>query len=107
MTGKIISPLRQRMIEDMSVRSFVPHTQRDYIRAVCKLTAFLGRSPDQANAEDLRRFQIHLRESGAYWRRPSTPRSRRYGSSIGSRSTSQTWCAIWPSCPRRTGCQWC
>jgi len=64
MTGKTISPLRQRMIEDMSVRSFVPHTQRDYIRAVCKLTAFLGRSPDQADAEDLRRFQIHLRETG-------------------------------------------
>jgi integrase/recombinase XerD len=65
MTGKSLSPLRQRMIEDMSVRSFVPHTQNDYIRAVKKLTAFLGRSPDQADAEDLRRFQIHLRESGA------------------------------------------
>ena len=64
MTGKTISPLRERMIEDMSVRSFVPHTQNDYIRAVKKLTAFLGRSPDQADAEDLRRFQIHLRESG-------------------------------------------
>ena len=64
MTGKTISPLRQRMIEDMSVRSFVPHTQNDYIRAVKKLTAFLGRSPDQADAEDLRRFQIHLRETG-------------------------------------------
>jgi integrase/recombinase XerD len=64
MTGKTISQLRQRMIEDMSVRSFVPHTQQDYIRAVKKLTAFLGRSPDTADAEDLRRFQIHLRETG-------------------------------------------
>jgi integrase/recombinase XerD len=64
MTGKTISPLRQRMIEDMSVRSFDPQTQSGYIRAVCKLTAFLGRSPDTADAEDLRRFQIHLRQTG-------------------------------------------
>jgi integrase/recombinase XerD len=64
MTGKTISQLRQRMIDDMSVRSFVSHTQQDYIRAVCKLTAFLGRAPDTADAEDLRRFQIHLRQNG-------------------------------------------
>jgi len=64
MTDKTISPLRQRMIEDMSVRRFDPHTQSGYIRAVKKFTAFFGRSPDQADAEDLRRFQIHLRETG-------------------------------------------
>jgi integrase/recombinase XerD len=64
MTGKTISPLRQRMIEDMNVRSFVAHTQSDYIRAVSKLAAFLGRSPAKASAEDLRRFQIHLRQTG-------------------------------------------
>jgi integrase/recombinase XerD len=64
MTGKIISPLRQRMIEDMTVRSFDPHTQSGYIRAVKKLAAFLGHSPDEASAEDLRRFQIHLRDTG-------------------------------------------
>jgi integrase/recombinase XerD len=64
MTGKTISPLRQRMIEDMSVRHFDPHTQSGYILAVKKFTAFFGRSPDQADAEDLRRFQIHLRETG-------------------------------------------
>jgi len=64
MTDKTISPLRQRMIEDMSVRSFDPQTQSGYIRAVKKLAAFLGRSPDTADAEDLRRFQIHLRQTG-------------------------------------------
>ena len=64
MTGKTISPLRQRMIEDMTVRSFDPRTQSHYIRAVKKLTAFLGRSPDTADAEDLRRFQFHLRQTG-------------------------------------------
>ncbi len=50
-----ISPLRRRMIEDMTIRSFTPCTQRGYITAVKNFTAFLGRSPDQADAEDLAR----------------------------------------------------
>ena len=65
MTTKPISPLRQRMLNNMLVRKFVPETQREYIRAVKKLTAFLGRSPDAATAEDLRAFQLHLTETGA------------------------------------------
>ena len=64
MSEKPISPLRQRMLEDMSLRGFTPDTQRDYIRAVKKLAAFLGRSPDTATAEDLRAFQLHLTASG-------------------------------------------
>ncbi len=59
------SPLRGRMIEDMTVRRFKADTQRGYIAAVKRLTAFLGRSPDQATAEDLRRFQLHMRSEGA------------------------------------------
>ncbi|MGI9403767.1 MAG: phage integrase N-terminal SAM-like domain-containing protein, partial [Hyphomicrobium sp.] len=55
-----ISPLRARMIEDMRVRNFVAGTQGDYIRAVKKLAAFVGRSPDTATAEELRAFQQHL-----------------------------------------------
>jgi hypothetical protein len=51
-----ISPLRRRMIEDMTVRQFVEKTQADYIRHI--RTAFLGRSPDIATADDLRRFQL-------------------------------------------------
>ena len=46
MTEMAISPLRRRMIEDMTVRNFVEKTQNDYIRHVKNLTAFLGRSPD-------------------------------------------------------------
>ncbi len=65
MTDKAISPLRQRMIEDMEVRSFTACTQRGYIAAVRNFTAFLGRSPDQADQEDLRRFQHHMRTQGA------------------------------------------
>jgi integrase/recombinase XerD len=62
MTDECISPLRQRMIEDMSLRHFGEKTQKDYIRAVKNLTIFLGRSPDMATAEDLRLFQLHLTE---------------------------------------------
>jgi integrase/recombinase XerD len=64
MSQKRNSPLRQRMLEDMSLRGFTPDTQRDYIRAVKKLAAFLGRSPDTATAEDLRAFQLHLTATG-------------------------------------------
>jgi site-specific recombinase XerD len=64
MNGESISPLRRRMIEDMTVRKFVEKTQKDYIRHVKGLTSFLGRSPDTATAEDLRRYQLHLTERG-------------------------------------------
>jgi integrase/recombinase XerD len=63
MSEKRISPLRQRMLEDMSVRRFTPDTQREYIRAVKRLAAFLGRSPDSASPEDLRSFQLPLSET--------------------------------------------
>ena len=59
MLDKPISPLRQRMIDDMTARRFNEHTQRDYVRNVRMFAAFLGRSPDPAAKEDLRRFQLH------------------------------------------------
>src|ERR1700726_3357801 len=65
MTEECITPLRRRMIEDMSVRHFASKTQHDYIRTVMKLTRFLDRSRDTATNEDLRRFQLHLTENGA------------------------------------------
>jgi hypothetical protein len=61
MSEKPISPLRQRMLEDMNMRRFVPDTQREYIRAVKKLASFLGRSPDTATPEELRAFQKSTR----------------------------------------------
>ena len=64
MTKTAISPLRRRMIEDMTVRHFVDKTRNDYIRHVKTFAAFLGRSPDTAAPEDLRRFQLHLTEIG-------------------------------------------
>jgi integrase/recombinase XerD len=65
MSEKPISPLRHRMIEDMTVRNFGSNTQRNYIRAVKTLSEFLGRSPATATAEDLRRFQVHQSGTGA------------------------------------------
>jgi integrase/recombinase XerD len=59
-----VSPLRQRMLDNMRMRQFAEHTQDGYIRAVRKLATFLGRSPHTATAEDLRRFQLHLVDTG-------------------------------------------
>jgi integrase/recombinase XerD len=59
-----VSPLRQRMIEDMNARKLCSGTQRGHIRSCKRFAAFLRRSPDTATPEDIRRFQLHLAESG-------------------------------------------
>lgn len=61
---KPISPLRRRMIDDMRLRKLSAKTQKAYVRAVVNLTRFLGRSPDTAATEDLRRYQLHMVEQG-------------------------------------------
>src|SRR3989475_9146610 len=66
MADQAISPLRRRMIEDMTIRKLAPKTQQGYIRTVKGFAAFLGRSPDTASVEDVRRFQLRLAESGAH-----------------------------------------
>ena len=73
MTEQVISPLRRRMIEDMTIRKLAPKTQEDYIRTISKLAVFLGRSPDTASPEDIRRFQLHLAANGT--RSPINERS--------------------------------
>jgi integrase/recombinase XerD len=65
MTDEAMSPLRRRMIEDMSIRKLAPKTQQGYIRTIKNLAAFLGRSPDTASVEDIRGFQLHLVANGA------------------------------------------
>src|SRR5437588_10404298 len=65
MTDEAMSPLRRRMIEDMMIRKFASKTQHDYVQRVKHFTAFLGRSPDTASFEDVRRYQLHLAASGA------------------------------------------
>jgi len=59
-----VSPLRQRMLDDMRLRGLRQETQRDYIRCVRSFAAFLERSPDSATPEDIRRFQVHQAETG-------------------------------------------
>jgi integrase/recombinase XerD len=64
MTDEAMSPLRRRMIEDMTIRKFAPKTQHDYVQRIKNFAAFLGRSPDMASFEDVRRYQLHLAVSG-------------------------------------------
>ena len=64
MTDKAISPLRRRLIEDMTVRRLSPKTQYQYIRHVKKFADFLGRSADKATAEDVHRYQLWLASIG-------------------------------------------
>ena len=59
-----VSPLRQRMIEDMAARKLNPHTQRSHIYSCKRFAAWLKRSPDTATADEVRRFQLYLIESG-------------------------------------------
>jgi integrase len=65
MSTDAISPLRRRMIEDMDARKLCAGTQRGHIHSCKRFAAFLNRSPDTATAEDIRRFQLHLSETGA------------------------------------------
>jgi hypothetical protein len=60
-----VSPLRQRMLEDMAARKLNPHTQRGHISSCKRFAAWLKRSPDTATPDEVRRFQLHLIESGS------------------------------------------
>jgi integrase/recombinase XerD len=59
-----MSPLRRRMIEDMTIRKFAAKTQHNYLQRVKNFAAYLGHSPDTASSEDVRRYQLHLAASG-------------------------------------------
>lgn len=62
-----VSPLRRRMIDDMSLRNLSPATQRSYLHAVTKFSRYFGRSPDQLGLEDVRAFQVYLVSQGISW----------------------------------------
>jgi integrase/recombinase XerD len=66
MTDQAISPLRRRMIEDMTIRKLASKTQHDYVQRVKNFAEFLGRSPATACEEDVRSYQLHLASSGAH-----------------------------------------
>ena len=62
-----LSPLRLRMIEDMTVRNLSPSTQRSCLHAVAKFSRYFGRSPDRLGLEDARAFQVQLVAQGISW----------------------------------------
>ena len=104
MSDKSISPLRQRMIDDMRMRQLAPKTQANYLRIVREFARYLGRSPDTATVEDLRTYQLHLVDHGvspislnAAKKLEFCRRTRvRYGGADVSISLSPTP-EIWPS----------
>ena len=88
-----VSPLRQRMLEDMAARKLNPHTQRSHISSCKRFAAWLKRSPDTATPDEVRRFQLHLIESGASigsWRRPFPSRGH-FRTCAPQQSTSLAW----------------
>ena len=62
-----VSPLRRRMIDDMSLRNLSPATQRSYLHAVAKFSRYFNRSPDRLGLEEVRAFQVHLVAQGISW----------------------------------------
>ena len=62
-----MSPLRRRMVEDMTVRNLSPATQRSYVHAVAKFSRYFSRSPDRLGLEEVRAFQVHLVSTGISW----------------------------------------
>ena len=106
MSEKPISPLRQRMLEDMTVRNFGEKTRNDYIRHVKTFTAFFDRPPDAATAEDLRRFQLHQRRT-----RRAAADHERVGFGVAllphCDARSAEWLDTSRSRANRAGCRWC
>jgi hypothetical protein len=62
-----MSPLRRRMIEDMTIRNLSPATQQSYVYAVSKFSRHFGRSPDRLGVEDVRTYLVHLTSKGFAW----------------------------------------
>jgi site-specific recombinase XerD len=106
MTDEAMSPLRRRMIEDMTIRKLSPKTQQGYIRTIKNLATFLGRSPDKASFEDIRRFQLHLATSGV-----STPMRNQAVAALrfftGSRSSDPPSSITRRSSMSLASCRWC
>ena len=106
MTDEVMTPLRRRMIEDMTMRRLAPKTRKDYIQIIKSLAAFLGRSLDTTSFEDIRHFQLHVAASGVGAGR-STATYRRYGSFSGSRSSDTPSSSTRISFMNLASCRWC
>jgi integrase/recombinase XerD len=99
-----ISPLRQRMIDDMTARHFGEKSQKDYIRCVLNFALFICRSPDTATLEDLQRFRLHLTGSSLSVASVNTAIAVRCGFSSASPSTSQGFSRRCSGCKHPRSC---
>jgi len=92
MTDEAMSPLRRRMIEDMTIRKLAPKTQQGYIRTIKDFAAFLGRSPDTASFEDVRRVSQVSRLICALIDFPCSPQGERIAC---AKERTRTCISIW------------
>ncbi|WP_244561620.1 phage integrase N-terminal SAM-like domain-containing protein [Mesorhizobium australicum] len=101
-----ISPLRQRLIDDMNMRRFSRETQRNYLRDVGRFATFVGRPPDTATSDDLRRFQIEQQEDGV-----PVPTMNSIVSALRFFLRIRSIVPIWRTSSFvwriRAGCRWC
>ena len=105
MTDEAMSPLRRRMIEDMTIRKLAPDTQRNYIRSIKNFATFIDRSPDKASFEDVRRFCIWPRT--ALHTQRSIQLCRRCASSSELRSSGMPSSSTQASFTNLGGCRSC
>ncbi len=106
MTQEPVSPLRRRMIEDMSMRQFGAKTRSDYVRVVREFAAFIGRSPDLTGPEDLRRYQLHLAaESASPSKMNAAVAALRFFFKVTLGRPSST--NGWRGCGHPIVCRWC
>ena len=98
-----ISPLRRRMIEDMTIRNLSPATQQSYIYAVAKFSRHFGHSPDRLGLEDVRAYQLRSSGRGLISTRQFAP----CASSMASRWAAATQTSRSSRYGNRNGCPWC
>ncbi|CAN5453130.1 hypothetical protein BH24GEM3_BH24GEM3_23700 [soil metagenome] len=72
-----MSPLRQRMSEDLRLRNYAPKTQQIYLDHISRFARHFGRSPEHLGAEEIRRYQLHLVEKGVSWSQSLSEKGKR------------------------------
>src|SRR6266567_3599836 len=102
-----MTPLRQRMIEDMSLRGLAPTTQRSYIDYVAAFAAFFNTTPDKLDAEAIRQYELYLLEEKKLSPRASTPSFRPYNFITWSHSKCPGARSVFRASAGATNCRWC
>jgi hypothetical protein len=106
MTGLSFNMLCQRVGADMALRDYAKTTQRDHLRRLANFAAFLGHSPETATFEDVRRYQPHLKETGAPFRNGITSLPH-FDLSFASLSVDGRLTGTLILVVKNANCQWC